>query len=208
MTHNRGGAASLVSETLEAQAETLWGAVREAVRTSPDSFLKTLGDVEARELGDWIREIQSSTWVLAERDGEVVGVAAAKLPKPDEDKESPENSRYIESVWIAPSLRGRQLGERLINYLMEAEFRRNPDIKQFLLWVFDTNSPAINLYKRMEFAQTPDRNEEPRIEIKYRLSVNSATRRAICRTVGETALLTDMQQHGVTYRVLGEGDSA
>ena len=203
MTNDRGGAASLVSETLKAQAETLRCAVREAVRTSPDSFLKTLGDVEARELDDWVREIQSSTWVLAERDGKVVGVAAAKSPQQGKDEESPLDSRYIESVWIAPGLRGQQLGERLINYLMETEFRRNPDIKQFLLWVFDTNSPAINLYKRMEFVQTPEMNDEPRIEIKYRLSVDSATRRAICQTVGE-----DGQQHGVSYRVLGEGDSA
>lgn len=207
MTVNREGAASPVSETLEAQARTLQNAVRETIRTSPDSFLKTPGDVEAKGLDYWIHEIQSSTWVLAERDGLVVGVAAAKPPEGG-DEESAVDSRYIESVWIAPALRGHQLAERLISYLMKAEFRKNPDIRRFLLWVFDTNSSAINLYKRMEFIQTPDRHEGLRTEIKYRLSVNSETRLAICETMGKVALLNDSQQYGVTYRVLGKGDSA
>jgi ribosomal protein S18 acetylase RimI-like enzyme len=215
MIDNRGGAASLVSEALKTQAKTLHDAVtlrdavREAIRTSPDSFLTTLAAVEAKELDYWNGEILSSTWVVAERDdGQVVGVAASKSPKRGIDEESDQDSRYIESVWIAPSLRGHKLGERLIDYLMEVELRKNPRIRQFLLWVFDANSPAISLYKRMDFVQTPHVNEGVRTEIKYRLSVSPEIRPAVCRTVGEAARLNDKQKYGVTYRVLGEGDSA
>lgn len=208
MTGNRGGAAGPVRKATKTPEETLRDAVREAIRTSPDSFLKTLDDVEARELDYWRGEILSSTWVVAEQDGQVVGVAASKSPKRDIDEESEQDSRYIESVWIAPSLRGHKLGERLIDYLMEVEFRKNPGIRQFLLWVFDANSPAISLYKRMDFVQTHEMNEGFRTEIKYRLPISPETRPAICQTAGEAARLNDKQEYGVTYRVLGEGDSA
>ncbi len=206
MTDNRGGAASPVSEALKTQAKSLRDAVQEAVRTSPDSFLKTLEDVEVKGLDYWRHEIQSSTWVLAERNGKVVGVAACKPPEKGKDEESEEDSRYIESVWIDPALRRQRLGKRLICYLMAAEFRKNLNIRQFLLWVFETNSPAISLYERMEFVQTGDRHDDFKPEIKYRLVVNPETAAAISQTVNEA--LGDKEKSGVTYRVLGEGDSA
>lgn len=69
MTDNRRVVPSPISEELTEQAWILHQAVREAVRTSPDSFLKTLADLEAKGLDYWIDEIQSSTWVLAEQHG-------------------------------------------------------------------------------------------------------------------------------------------
>lgn len=202
MTDYRGGAASPITDALNEQVETLRDAIREAIRTSPDSFLRTLTDVEAKETDYWIDEIQSSTWVLAERDGVVVGVAAAKPPEQGKDKESRRNSRFIESVWIDPDLRGHRLAERLIKYLMAAEFRKNPDVNRFVLWVFETNSSAIKLYKHMKFAKTREKNHGIRTEIKYRLYVSPRTRAAICQTVGR-ALLEDKEKYSVTYRVLG-----
>ena len=215
MTDYREGAASPITSggpslRLQREAERLRTAVREAIRTSPGSFLKTVEDVEAKADDYWLHEIRSSTWVVAERDGVFVGVAAAKLPDPDKDREDRADSRYIESVWIAPDLRRNRLGERLITYLMAAELGKNPNIKQFLLWVFETNSSAIRLYEHMNFVCTPEREEGPdsRTEIKYRLDVNHQTWAAIGETVAEAALSATKQKHGVTYRLLGEGDSA
>jgi len=216
MTDNREGAASPIDTSvgpslrLQSEAERLRDAVREAIRTSPGSFLKTEKDVDTKEGHYWIDEIQSSTWVVAEREGVVVGVAAGKLPDPDNDPENHTDSRYIESVWIAPDLRGHRLGERLITYLMAAELRENPNIKQFLLWVFETNSSAINLYKHMAFVQTDESHEDSYFmtENKYRLEVKPEVWSAIRRTVGETVLLKDKLNYGVTYRVMGNGDSS
>lgn len=198
---------SSIGEVLTEQAEILRDAVREAIRTSPDSFLMTLGDVDVKETDYWINEIRTSTWVVAERDGVVVGVAAAKLPEPGKDKESPRDSRYIESVWIHPDLRGHRLAERLIKYLMAAEFRKNPDINRFQLWVFETNSSAIKLYKHMRFAKTRQQNHGIRTEIKYRLYVSRRTRTAI-RQAATRARLEGKEKYGLTYRVLGQGDSS
>lgn len=188
-------------------AKTLEDAMRKAIGTSPDSFLTTLVDVASKKVNDWIREIQTSTWVVAERDGEGVGVAACKPPQQGQDEESDYDSRYIESVWIHPGLRGRRLGERLIRYLMAAEFRKNPDIRQFLLWVFETNESAISLYRRMDFVSTGDKHDGSRPEIKYRLNVNPETYPYSWQSADEALLDDSTEKYRVTYRVLGEADS-
>jgi ribosomal protein S18 acetylase RimI-like enzyme len=189
-------------------AKVLEDTMGKAISTSPDSFLTTLVDVASKKADDWVHEIKSSTWVIAERDGEGVGVAACKPPEQGKDEESGYDSRYIESVWIDPHLRGRRLGERLIRYLMAAEYQKNPSIRQFLLWVFETNSPAINLYNRMNFELTGDRHDGPRPEIKYRLDVNHETHMDSWQPANEILLGGSMEKYNVTYRMLGDGDSA
>ena len=189
-------------------AKVLEETMGKAISTSPDSFLTTLVDVASKKANDWVQEIKSSTWVVAERGGKGVGVAACKPPEQDKDEESGHDSRYIESVWIDPHLRGRRLGERLIRYLMAAESQKNPGIRQFLLWVFETNSPAISLYKRMDFVLTGDRHDGSRPEIKYRLDVDPETYPDSWQATDEALLGDGKEKYRVTYRVLGEGDSA
>jgi ribosomal protein S18 acetylase RimI-like enzyme len=185
-------------------AKILRDSVREAIRTSPDSFLTTVEDVDTKSLEHWIDEMRSSTWAVAERKGNVVGVAAAKRPDPDVDPEDQATARYIESVWITPYLRRHGLGQRLINYLLAAEYRKNEHVRHFLLWVFETNSSAISLYEQMGFKWTPEMNKGVRTEIKYRLDFDSATHTTVRSAVNDDA----HRQYGVTYRILGERDSA
>jgi ribosomal protein S18 acetylase RimI-like enzyme len=189
-------------------AKVLEDTMGKAISTSPDSFLTTLIDIASKKANDWVHEIRSSTWVVAERGGKGVGVAACKPPEQGQDEESGHDSRYIESVWIDPHLRGRRLGERLIRYLMAAESQKNPGIRQFLLWVFETNSPAISLYKRMDFVLTGDRHDGPRPEIKYRLDVNHEAYTDSWQAADEVLLDDSKGKYGVTYRMLGQGDSA
>jgi ribosomal protein S18 acetylase RimI-like enzyme len=189
-------------------AKILHDAVREAKRTSPDSFLTTAEDVNTKSLDHWIDEMSSSTWAVAEREGSVVGVAAAKRPDPEKDREDQTAARYIESVWIAPDLRGHGLGHRLIKYLLEAECRKNRHVRQFLLWVFTNNFAAIRLYEHMGFVETRERNEGARTEIKYCLDLGSVVHSAVRSAVEEAARRQDKRQYGVTYRILGGLDSA
>ena len=128
---------------LRADAEILHYAMREAVRTSPGSFLRTVEDVDAEPPDYWINEVRSAKWAVAQHGGEIVGVAASKHPDPGLDREDPATARYIESVWVTPGLRRRRLGERLIKYLLAAEYWSNQSIKQFVLWVYAGNAVAF-----------------------------------------------------------------
>jgi hypothetical protein len=59
----------------------------------------------------------------------------------------------------------------------------------------------------LNFAKTPNRSTDLMTEIKYRLYVDPETGADIRRSVGEAVLLDDKLKYGVTYRILGKGDS-
>jgi ribosomal protein S18 acetylase RimI-like enzyme len=191
------------SSALRSDADILRWAMRDAVGTSPGSFLRTVADVDAEPPEYWANEIKSSKWTVAQHGGKVVGIAAGKRPNPKMDSEDPATSRYIESVWIAPYLRRRRLGERLVKYLLTAEYLDNQHIRQFLLWVYATNDPAMRLYEHIGFVPTREMNVGTRTEIKYRLDFNPE----LHTTVGLLAYgvhRRDLLHRGVTYRVLGQ----
>lgn len=196
-----------MSSVLRADAETLHCVMREAVRSSPGSFLRTVEDVDAVPPDYWINEVRSAKWAVAQRGGEVVGLAASKHPNPEIDREDPATARYIESVWVTPGLRRRRLGERLIKYLLTAEYWSNQSIRQFVLWVYVSNAAAMRLYEHIGFVKTPERNVGARTEVKYRLDFNPEVHTTISLVPHGTRLL-DQLHRGVTYRVLGHPEGS
>jgi ribosomal protein S18 acetylase RimI-like enzyme len=196
-----------MSSVLRADAEILHYAMREAVLTSPGSFLRTVEDVEAEPPDYWVNEVRSAKWAVAQHGGEIVGVAASKHPDPGLDREDPATARYIESVWVIPGLRRRRLGERLIKYLLTAEYWSNQSIRQFVLWVYASNAAAMRLYEHIGFVRTPESNVGTRTEIKYRLEFNPEVHTTIS-LVPNGARPLDQLHRGVTYRVLGHPEGS
>lgn len=196
------------ASALRSDAEMLQKAMLEAILTSPNSFLMTEEEANERPLDSWIEEIRSSTWAVAQQNGQVVGIVAGKRPDPAKDVEDEAVTRYIESVWIDPDLRRQGLGARLIKYLLGVEYQKNQRVRHFRLWVFPTNSTAVSLYERMGFASTPEVNEhEDKTEVKYRMDFDSPIHGAVVLAVNEAIRRDDRRQYGVTYRVLGEPSS-
>jgi ribosomal protein S18 acetylase RimI-like enzyme len=187
-------------------APILKRAVRESILTSPDSFLKTVKDVDRMGPDYWDKEITNSTWVVIEQVDEVVGIAVARWPDQYVDlRIVPTNkARFIESVWIAPNFRGSRMAERLVNYLIEVECRKHPSVIRFKLWVFENNSQAIRLYERMLFKYVEKQALADRIELCYEYMLPRVSRRKAARraTVNMRAREDDKRQHGVTYREL------
>jgi ribosomal protein S18 acetylase RimI-like enzyme len=192
-----------VSSVLRADAKVLRKAMREAVRTSPHSFLKTVADIDAEPPDYWVNEIRSSRWAVAQRDGMIVAIAASKQPDPEMDKEDPATARYIESVWVTPRLRRKRLGERLVKYLLAAEYWNNEHIKQFVLWVYASNVSAMRLYEHIGFIRTPEKNVGARTEIKYRLDFDPGVHTTVSLSASG-APRHDQLHRGVTYRLLGQ----
>jgi ribosomal protein S18 acetylase RimI-like enzyme len=186
-------------------AQSLKAAMCEAISTSPEAFLATIAELEAKEDDYWEREIRSSTWAVLERADEIVGFAVARSPNGEADNGiDPAAARFIESVWIAPELRGNRMAERLVRFLVEVEVGKSPDLRQFLLWVFDKNIYAIRLYERMGFRYVNQKeldDDSGRIELRYEywLEPDAGGARAAL-----SARQDDLHAHGVVYRVLGE----
>lgn len=189
-------------------AQILQWARSESVSTSPEAFLSTVAEIDEKPETYWKNELRSSTWLVVEDGDKVLGIAAAKRPD-DRDKENITNSPgacFIESVWIAPSVRRSGLGALLVRYLMG--IKRSRGIQDFYLWVFDNNKPAIELYKRLGFQPTglahvvdkPVRR--PRIhEIQYVRMFDRASPGDSEMRLGD--LERDLLSHGVSYRILG-----
>jgi GNAT superfamily N-acetyltransferase len=195
---------------LSPDARILRRAMREVLSTSPDGFLRTVAEIDRRSAGYWEDELRSSTWVVMQSEDEVVGIAAAKLPGEDdiyiEDKLT---ARFIESVWIAPSLRGNRYSMQLVKHLIDAECKKSANIDRFLLWVFNENKTAIRVYQDMGFESTGLEQEKRKkdgtcvVEVQYQLLLDSTL-----------AVAVELDNHMVAckqdwcYRILGEGTAA
>lgn len=188
-------------------ARILKKAVRESIFTSPGSFLRTVEDVDTMSPDYWDKEIDTSTWVVIEKLDKVVGIAVARWPDKEMDRDIDGlSTRFIESVWIAPEFRGSCMGERVVYYLMEVEHKKYPGVDHFMLWVFESNKHAIRVYERMRFRCVGKHAlEDGRIELSYEYRLPSLTdKRAIRRSrVNAAARRADLRRHGLTYRELG-----
>lgn len=187
-------------------AQILKKVMRESILTSPGSFLKSVADVDTMSEDYWDKEIETSTWAVVQQFDNIVGIAASQWPDKEIDYDIDQlKTRFIESVWIAPILRGSHMGERLVNYLMEVERTKYPSVSHFMLWVFEKNENAIRLYERMRFKRAGKHIlESDRIELRYEyvvpdLSAKEAVRRSQANAAARQA---DQRRHGVTYRVL------
>jgi ribosomal protein S18 acetylase RimI-like enzyme len=199
---------------LSPDARILRRTVRDAVSTSPEAFLRTVAEIDAKPTHYWEGELRSSTWAVLQRGNEALGIAAAKLPGDNDDIKDRWTARFIESVWIAPSMRGIGLGERLVKFLIDVERTEGIDIDQFLLWVFIQNEKAIGLYERMGFKPTQratQRKQKPdgtgMDEAQYRLLFDSSL--AVAAELDENAAAReqDRLKYGVRYRLLKEETS-
>ncbi len=74
------------------------------------------------------------------------------------------------SMWVDPVLRGRRLGESLVNAVVQ--WALDGGFEQLSLWVSEDNGPAIRLYQRAGF-QSTDRTDalRPGSEVRIRMWV-------------------------------------
>jgi GNAT superfamily N-acetyltransferase len=195
---------------LSPDARILRQAVREALSTDSYAFLGTVAEVDGRSAGYWEDQIRSSTWAVMQTEDEVFGIAAAKLPGVgDKNIKDRRTARFIESVWIAPSMRGNRYSVQLIEYLMDAECKKSADIDRFLLWVFNENKTAIRVYQDMGFKPTGREQKKIRkdgtrvVEVQYQLLLDSTL--AVAAELDGNVMAC---QQGWCYRILGEGTTA
>lgn len=154
-------------------ARILRAAILESIATSPEAFLADAAKLERESAQYWEDRLVSSTWAVLQRGKRIVGIAAAKPPGDTDYDALQEKACFIESIWIAPSMRGKGLGERLVTYLIEQ--RRKAGLDKFYLWVFEYNDPANRLYNRMNFKPTGQPSKLSDVpEIQYLREFDSA----------------------------------
>ena len=114
-----------------------------ALTDSPHAFLGSLEQESRMNRQDWQARCREGLWVVASWGSRPVGLARlAASPAPGE-------CLHLESMWVAPQVRGRGVGVGLIHGLEHAaRARRAPMVG---LWVFDHNVAARRLYERLGY---------------------------------------------------------
>ncbi|XOV84127.1 MAG: GNAT family N-acetyltransferase [bacterium] len=127
-----------------------WARLRDvriaALQDAPDAFGSTLVEAQQKSSADWQAELASLKTFVAVADTRDVGMVRGVGAHEDE------SAGYLISMWVAPEMRGRLVGDLLISAVVD--WARASGFKQLLLDVADTNLAAIKLYKRMGFVPT------------------------------------------------------
>ncbi len=144
---------------IRADEGTLLRAMRiRALTDTPTAFGSTIKQTLAYSMEVWEERARSNalsdtiSGFLAERDGEVVGLAGGMF-------EAGEPMPSLISMWVAPSARGHGGGEALIEAVVT--WVRSLGATRLQLWVTETNAPAIALYRRTGFIETDETQPLP-----------------------------------------------
>src|SRR5687767_15349606 len=117
-----------------------------ALADAPDAFGSTFEEAAARPAETWSQQLRDLPTFVAVIDGLDVGMVRCQ---PDETQ--PDTAVLI-SMWVAPAVRRRGVGDALIDAAIE--WAHASGVNRLLLYVVDDNAPAIALYARKGFQPT------------------------------------------------------
>jgi GNAT superfamily N-acetyltransferase len=112
-----------------------------ALADSPDAFLATFGEAQARSDDEW-QDWGSSGVVFV--DDAFDGMAGGFV--------TDEGDVMLWGMWVAPDRRGSGLAEALARAVID--WARGERVLRVVLWVVIGNAPAERFYARLGFAPT------------------------------------------------------
>jgi RimJ/RimL family protein N-acetyltransferase len=114
-----------------------------ALQDSPHAFTSRYAQERRWTEREWRRTLKSSTWIVAQKAGEVAGLARSVrepwIPR----------ARNLESIWVAPIHRHQGVCGDLVRALAKRERRMGAN--QLVLWVLDGNHDALRAYEALGF---------------------------------------------------------
>jgi GNAT superfamily N-acetyltransferase len=114
-----------------------------ALEESPDAFLATIAEAQARSDEDWRDWSSGSDGVIFV--DEAFGGMAGGFVTDDGDA-------MLWGMWVAPERRGSGLAEALARAVVE--WAREQGVPRVVLWVVIGNVPAERFYERLGFRPT------------------------------------------------------
>jgi predicted GNAT family acetyltransferase len=129
-----------------------WPIAREvrlrALKDSPSAYLADYEEeVAVGELG-WRERFTRMHWVVARDATRIVGLASSV-----QVAGRPPYERHIESVWVDPRYRRNGVLRGILAQLAAEE----PAVTEWRVWVLDTNAVARQVYDRLGFSPTGER---------------------------------------------------
>ena len=138
-----------------------------ALLDSPHAFTSSYAHESAWGEMEWQRVFDAATWIVARESDTVIGLAKS-VGEPGRVA-----TRYVESVWVAPTHRRRGVFRALLRALAETD--RLTGVTDLFLWVLEDNQDAQRAYETVGFKPTGERQFLPafgQFEQLLGLSVN------------------------------------
>ena len=128
-----------------------------ALSDAPDAFAATVSEEEAFEEDLWRDRMRRSTRLIAEQDGEVVGVVSVGEARPeelDDDDTFLDDAKpgEIFGLWVSPGARGLGVATALVK--AGARQARTDGRSHVAFWVSTENGPAVAFASGMGFRPT------------------------------------------------------
>lgn len=141
--------------TVRALTEDEWETYRslrlEALQESPDAFVAD-HDAEVAEPEEfWRKRMRRSARLVAESDGEQVGVASVG----DATESDAENGGQLFGLWVRPDWRGRSVAASLVR--QSALVAESKGFGQLFYWVGSDNGRAVAFASSFGFRPTDER---------------------------------------------------
>jgi GNAT superfamily N-acetyltransferase len=136
---------------------TDWEALRavrlQALIDSPHAFTSSYQEERSWTKAQWCQLIDSAIWIATLQDDCIIGIACLS------GGPAGYAARYLESVWVAPTHRRRQVLRRMFH--LAVEIGRAADVRSLLLWVLEGNEDAEAAWARLGFVLTKKRQLAP-----------------------------------------------
>lgn len=137
-----------------------------ALIDSPQAFTSSYHSERRWNEQQWRQRFRAATWMVALDRGAVIGIAGLV-------NDHPEEPEHVESIWVAPSHRGRGVFRSLLQSMIEISRRAELDF--LWLWVLEDNAHARRVYAHLGFVwtgeQKPVQADGPRLERRLRLTL-------------------------------------
>lgn len=122
-----------------------------ALQDTPSAFGSTFAKESQLSDNDWFNRIsrwnsEGSVCYLAMEEGVACGIVAGKVVEHDPRR------AYVLSMWVSPAHRRHSLGARLVNAIQL--WATNAGVSELILSVVNTNSVAIDFYRKLGFVFT------------------------------------------------------
>lgn len=141
--------------TVRALTEDEWETYRtlrlEALQESPEAFVAAHDDEAAEPQDFWRARMERSVRLVAEADGEYVGVASIG----DATETDSENGGQLFGLWVRPDWRGRSVAANLVR--QGARIAEDKGFGQLFYWVGSDNGRAVAFASSFGFRPTDER---------------------------------------------------
>ena len=134
-----------------------------SVSEEPRAFGTTPSEAESITEETWRHRLANDLYLGVRYKGELVGIVGAVLEK----QEKVRHIGYVYSMYIAPEVRGKGLGKKLMRQLIEETKRQFPYVIKLRLNATLGNGHAISLYESLGFKRVARLRKELFVDGEY-----------------------------------------